>query len=99
MGYSYIILAAAQEELESSINWYLERSYVSAEHFLDSFSDTVELICDHPYRWRNEYSYYHELNLKKFPYSIVYTIDEEQQLIVIESIYHHKRNPKSKYLK
>lgn len=40
-----------------------------------------------------------ELTLKKYPFNLIYYIDEERQRVVIVSIYHHKRNPTGKYLK
>ena len=97
MSYSYILLARAQDEYESSVTWYIERSLVTADQFIEAIDQTLRLICDAPYRWRNEYRNYHELGLKKYPYNIVYTVDEDNELVIVTSIYHHSRNPKKKY--
>jgi len=97
MGYSYILLATAQEEYESSIGWYCERSLPAADKFIEAVDNALQLICEHPNRWRNEYHTYYELGVKKYPYSIVYTIDVERELVIVSSIYHHSRNPKKKY--
>ena len=99
MAYNYILLAAAQAEYESSIIWYNERSWLAADEFAEAVENAIKLICDHPYRWRNEHGKFHELALKNFPYSIVYGIDVNRELVVIGSIYHHRRNPKKKYRK
>ena len=82
-----------------SLKWYAERSKAAAENFVRAVDDAVQLICQHPERWRNTYKGYHELGLKKYPFTIIYTIESDKQLIIIFSIYHHKRNPKKKFRK
>jgi len=75
-------LLTAQEEYESSIGWYNERSWLAGDQFIEAVDYALQLICEHPYRWRNEYSKFYELGLNKYPYNIVYTIDEEQGLVI-----------------
>lgn len=99
MAYRYILNESAQNEYEISLNWYVERSEKAAGNFIKAVDTTLQLICDHPYRWRNVYKNYHELGLKKYPFTIIYTIEEDQELIVVSSVYHHKRNPKKKFRK
>jgi plasmid stabilization system protein ParE len=97
MNYEYIFLRKAQEEYESAFNWYLERSIKAAENFVNAVELTVDLICEHPDRWRNEVDDFFELGLKKYPYTIVYTFEEDKDLVVISSVYHQSKNPKKKY--
>ncbi len=99
MKFRHIILDSAQNEYESSLDWYLKRSFSAGEQFIELVEYTIELICNHPYRWRNEYKGFYELSMKKYPFSIIYTIDDKQELITIVSIYHHSRNPRKKYKK
>lgn len=96
MSYRYILLEKAQADYETSLKWYVVRSQQAAENFVKAVDDGLQLICNNPSRWRNTYKKFYEINLKKYPFSIVYTIEEEQ-LIVVTSIYHHKRNPRKKY--
>lgn len=97
MKFRYALLESAQIEYEEALNWYLQRSILAAEDFIADFEQTIELIRANPYRWRNEYGPYHELVLKKFPYSIVYIIKSENRLVIVTAVYHAKRNPKKKY--
>jgi plasmid stabilization system protein ParE len=97
--YKYILHEHAQEDYETSLKWYAERSEQAAENFIKAVDDALQLICAYPSRWRNTYKNYHELGLKKYPFTIIYTVEVNNRRVVIASIYHHKRNPKRKYKK
>ena len=99
MLYKYIFHEHAQKDYENSLQWYAQRSIKAAENFVIPVEDALELICKHPLRWRNVYKNYHELGLKKYPFTLIYTIEAKTQTAVIHSIYHHKRNPRRKYKK
>lgn len=99
MRYKYLLHEHAQQDYETSLQWYAERSEHAAENFIMAVDDALQLICEHPTRWRNNYKNYHELGLKKYPFTIIYTIEANKQLVVVSSIYHHKKNPKKKYTK
>lgn len=99
MNYDYILHEDAQLDYEEALQWYAERSARAAENFATAINYALRLICEHPTRWRNEYRTFYELGVKKYPYTIVYTIEEAPQLIAISSIYHHKRSLKKKYRK
>ncbi len=71
----------------------------SAEGFVKAIANAIQLVSDNPTMWRNKYKNFHEISLKKYPFTIIYTIEEDKSIIVIFSIYHHKRNPKGKYRK
>lgn len=96
-GWHFIVHPAAQKEIEASVNWYLERSYRAAENFVLAIEQTIDLICSHPYRWRNEYRNYYELGLKDYPFTIIYTINDENKFIAIVAVYHQKRKTQGKY--
>ena len=87
---------AAKEYLEAII-WYNERSLKAAENFRTSVDEAFSKIEVEPDRYRNSYKYFHELKLRKYPYSIVYFIDKEKVCIVVTTIFHHKRNSGKKY--
>lgn len=99
MSYNFILHELAQEDYEVALKWYAEKSQKAAENFVVAIDDTLSLICSHPNRWRNEYKHFFELGVKKYPYTIIYTVESTQQLIFVTSIFHHKRNPRKKYRK
>jgi mRNA-degrading endonuclease RelE of RelBE toxin-antitoxin system len=47
--------------------------------------------------WRNAYKNFHELGLKKYPFAVIYTIEDDKEIVVIHALYHYKRTPKKKY--
>lgn len=96
--YDYIFHELAQKEYEDALRWYAIQSKKAAENFVIAVENTLSLICDNPKRWHRTFNNFHELGLKKYPYTIVYTFDVEAQIVVIASIYHQKRNPTKKFI-
>ncbi len=99
MAYKHMFDPKAADEYENAYNWYHERSMAAADRLLIAVEKAIQLICAYPYRYRNIYKNLRELFVKKYPYHIIYYIDEANKMITITSIFHHKRNPKKKYKK
>lgn len=99
MSYTHIFEPNALTEYKEAVAWYRERSEAAAENLIIEVKARIEAICSDPLRYRNTYKLFRETSLKKYPYSIVYFVDENTNTIIITSLYHHKRNPKKKYRK
>jgi len=99
MTYSLIYNPVALTEYKDAVIWYKERSETASINFVEEVKDKIESILADPFRYRNAHKHSRETSLKKYPYYIIYYIDEAKASIVISSIYHHKRNPKNKYKK
>lgn len=99
MSYKYIYDPVALMEYKDAVSWYHARSERVAQNFVTEVTKKILQICNNPLRTRNEYKDFKETSLKKYPYCIVYFVDENSKTIVIASIYHHKRNPGNKYEK
>lgn len=97
MSYSYNISPIAANEYEEAFIWYEERSVVAADAFIIAVQNAIEAACSDPLRYRNTYKNLRELTLKKYPFNLIYHIDNNKELITVISIYHHKRDPKNKY--
>lgn len=87
----------AKIELYDALEWYSEKSPKTAENFSKDIDKTVSQILLSPTRWRNSKEDFREIPLSKFPFDIVYSIDEEAKAIVIVSVFHHKRHPDQKF--
>ena len=99
MNYRHIYSPEALGEYKESVSWYLERSEAAAANFVAAVSSKIREICKYPFRYRNTYKVFRETSLKKFPFSIVYFPDEEKKIIIITSVFHHKKNPRKKFKK
>jgi len=89
----------AAEEYADAIKWYEDKSTAAAEGFIRAVDDKLDSISDNPKKYKNLFRNYYEVSTKKYPYTIVYFIEEQLQRVVIVAIYHHKRRPNKKYRK
>ncbi len=89
----------ALKEYESAIRWYAERSKIVSEKFIKTIEEKITRIAQNPKQYKNLYKNYFEVSTRKYPYGIVYTVDQKKKEIMLIAIYHHKRNPKKKYRK
>jgi plasmid stabilization system protein ParE len=99
MSYRYIYDPVALNEYKDAISWYIERSGLAAVGFVNEMNEQLAVICKDPFRFRITYKNFREISLKKYPYYIVYLVDEIKKVVVVVSVYHHKRNPQKKYRK
>jgi len=87
----------ANREFREASNWYRDKSEQAAINFFAAVNDSVDIILKQPDRFRKTYKNFRETLVKKYPYTIVYIFDHENNMIIISSIFHQKRGPKTKY--
>ncbi len=87
----------ALSEIEDAWLWYESKSSGLGDRFLQEVFLTVTLVEKHPKRFRNTIHSFREALLKKFPYLIIYYEDADD--LIINSIFHCKREPVKKYKK
>ncbi|MEO8867958.1 MAG: type II toxin-antitoxin system RelE/ParE family toxin [Bacteroidia bacterium] len=92
-----LIKEQAQQELEATILYYEGKRKNLGVEFLEETEFIFNLITDAPELFSLKYKNTREALLKRFPYIIVYEI--EQNSIVVYSIFNTSRNPKSKIKK
>ena len=95
--YRTIIRERASKEYLEAIEWYEKRSLQAAENFILIVQQALNEIEDRPDHFHIVYKNYREVKIKRYPFSIVYFIDEKKQSIIVTTLFHHKRNPKSKF--
>ncbi len=99
MSYTYTYEADAQLEYEEAALWYIENSIQAGKNFEIEVNEKLQEICLNPRLYRNTKKHFREALLKKYPFSIIYFIDEQNHVIVITSVFHNSRNPRKKYNK
>jgi plasmid stabilization system protein ParE len=74
--YHHFFNPRAAEEYESTFKWYEEQSVVTADNLIISVQEAISTICASPYRYRNTFKNLREVTLKKYPFNLIYSIDE-----------------------
>ncbi|MEO6894108.1 MAG: type II toxin-antitoxin system RelE/ParE family toxin [Ginsengibacter sp.] len=98
MSYPYQFHDIAQDEYETSVQWYLEKSEKAALGFVNAVDVALIKIGIYPLRYRNTYKHFYEIGLNKYPFVIIYSIEgEENKVIIIWRVFHYKRDPRKKY--
>lgn len=91
--------AKSVKEYEVDAVWYKERSIQAAENFVGAIDKKINILRLNPTRYRKTYKEFREIKLDKYPFNIIYLVDEINLKVIISSIYHNKRNPAKKYIK
>jgi len=81
----------AQIELEEAFAWYEEQVVGLGYEFLDEFDKSIRLIATFPQLFEQIEDGVRRSLLNRFPYGIIYGIDENR--IVIIAVAHLKREP------
>ncbi|WP_295668046.1 type II toxin-antitoxin system RelE/ParE family toxin [uncultured Mucilaginibacter sp.] len=97
MSYSFILKREASLEFSDAYVWYEEQQEGLGEFFNAMVEEKLKKICKNPFHYKISYKKFHEALTDKFPFLIVYFIDEQNKLIVVTAIFHTSRNPKKKF--
>lgn len=86
--YTIVFRKRAAKEYIEAVAWYKNHSNQAAENFVSIVDTTLNSVIRNPYSYRNSYKNFHEIKTKKYPFSIVYFIDEFKGRIVITTLFH-----------
>ena len=85
------LLEPAQAELDDAITWYAEQAPGLGDAFLIETLRTIQLIEQYPTAWHPLTPQIRRCRLRRFPYSLVYTQDGSDLLVV--AVAHQHRKP------
>ncbi len=89
------LFQTATADLQESYDWYEEQSFGLGERFAREVDVYLELISENPFQFAVQFSgKYRFALLKKFPFRIVYRIDEDRKHVYVSAIFHTSRDPK-----
>jgi mRNA-degrading endonuclease RelE of RelBE toxin-antitoxin system len=97
MSYAVVFLSRARKELLDAWDWYEERQFGLGDRFFNEISRKIEKIQKLPQSYPSKQKGFYESRIDVFPYLIIYRIQKQKKIVVITSIFHTKRNPKTKY--
>lgn len=81
----------ADEELVAAALWYEERQPGLGDDFLDEFEHALRRIEAEPERWPKIRGDNRKLNLRRFPYALVYSVGPDA--IHLKAVMHLHRRP------
>lgn len=99
MSYLIVYQQRAVREYEVAMAWYKERSIQAAENFESAINKKINILKLNHSSYRKTYKEFREIKLDKYPFNIIYFVDEINLKVIISSIYHNKKNPAKKYIK
>lgn len=99
MTYSFVLRDEAVREYTEAFIWYEEQQDGLGQVFKRAIQNKLKSICDNPVHYKISYKNYHEALADKFPFLIIYTVDEKAKLITVMAVFHTSRNPKRKFRK
>ena len=90
---TFRFLSPALSEFSEAADYYEQQAEMGGE-FVSEVDQTIERILMFPLAWGKISSDFHQCHLRKFPYTLIYTI-ESDELVVIVSLFHQRREPQS----
>ena len=97
MNYLIFWQQRAIAEYEAAALWYKEKSIQALENLEIAVNKQINNLRTHPTQYRKTYKEFREIQLEKYPFNIIYLVNEAKVEVIISSLYHHQRNPKRKY--
>jgi len=81
----------ASIEMDDAIGYYDYQDQGLGRRFFNEILEIIELITRFPELWPSNTANTRKATLKKFPYNLIYTIEED--IIYIIAVAHHHREP------
>ena len=97
MRYKIEFKEEALEDVKSAYKYYEESAEGLGDDFLNKLEEYIIIIEDNPFLFEAKHKPFREVKIKRFPYLIVYEIEENK--VIVYSVFHTKRSPQNKYQK
>ena len=92
MAYNIIVSPRAQKEIENAIEYYSLHSPTAPLYFITALKEAYTTLKTNPF-FKVVYRNIRSLKLKKFPHSLYFVLNDNQNTDRILSCFHNKRNP------
>jgi len=86
-----LILPPAELELDEAYQYYETQNVGLGKEFIKAFESTTRLLSTTPFAWRLISKRTRRININRFPYLVLYII--EDKTIIITCIAHQHKNP------
>ena len=92
MAYNIVLKKRALENLWEAMDYYEKQSSGLEKRLMNEFFNRLNDLREHPERYGPIYKHFRRIPLKKFPYKIVFAIDEPRKRVVVLVLWHERRN-------
>jgi len=98
MSYTHHLHPFAHFDIIEAYEWYELNKKGLGEDFINTIHNTIKQITTHPHTFSSKLNpNYREAVVKKFPFVIVYKVNDIKKDVFIASIHHAKKHPRLKY--
>jgi len=94
MSFRLRILPPAREDIQESIRWYNQRQAGLGRRFHAELKEFLELLSKNP-MFENRYDEVRCVPMRKFPYMVHFTVEEDDRVVVIHGVFHTSLHPSS----
>lgn len=91
--FSIYLRKEAAVDLDEIFIWYEAQKENLGFEFIKVFQSAIEKLSHYPHYASFTFDDARSMSLKRFPYEVIYRIDEEKQQVRIIAIIHQHRNP------
>lgn len=93
MDYKLLITPDAEHQIDQAISYY--KNFASkkvALRFLNEYKQTCESILN-VLHFQFYFLEFRAVPMRKFPFLIFYTIDEEKKMVIVKAVFHTSQSP------
>jgi len=91
--YKVIISDSAKADIRKNASWYNKQQKGLGKHFSQSIKECIKTTQLQPESCRIRYKNNRVAIPYKFPYLVIYNIDEQNNTLNIIAVFHTKQNP------
>lgn len=93
MAFNVVLRKRALQSMWEAMDWYNGQATGLGHELQIEFFDYLRKLAVHPHQNPIVFGRFRRLRLKRFPYKIVYSIDDRRQIVFVAVLWHVKRNP------
>lgn len=88
-----VLTPFALQDISEAAFWYRDKKQGLGKTFVKKIRECLAIIKNNPTAFPIRYDYVRTALVETFPFMIHYIIDEEENQILVLSVYHTSRNP------
>ncbi len=92
MANSVVLLYKARKYLWEAMDWYNRQSPGLGNELMVEFFDLLTKLRNNPHRFKFVLKPFRRVLLKRFPYMLIFRIDENRKRVVVAVLWHEKRD-------